>query len=768
MKSLAERELIYNRAENPADIKAAAKMAKLYDEILKVNALETDDDRHYLNVFLTRLLFCYFAEGTNIFPEGIFTHSIESHTEPDGSNLDNYLERLFDILNTEEDKRPKNTPAYLNRFPYVSGGLFRNSYPIPPFTAKARKVLIEVGKLQWSEINPDIFGSMVQAVIAPEHRAGLGMHYTSVPNIMKVISPLFLDELYDEFDKYCEDVNKLRKLIQRIARIKIFDPACGSGNFLITSYKRLRELEITILKRIESLLAEQKKNSLWGSSDWSQIRLDNFYGIELDDFAHEVAILSMWLVEHQMNLKFYEAFGTTSPTLPLKAGVNIVAGNATRLDWELVCPKNSDDEIYLLGNPPYLGSRNQDKSQKDDMRYVFEKDYKSLDYIVCWFYLGAKYIRGINSKCAFVSTNSISQGEQVALTWPRVLKNDLEICFAHQSFKWTNNAKNNANVSVVVIGVANISNHKKYIYNKNLKQEVSNINPYLVKGDMFYIPRRSHPLSKEFKKITYGNLLNDNGNLILTKVDLDSLMNSYPEIGKYIRKFIGAKEFLNGRIRYCLYIEDADLIATCKIPEIKIRLDKIRCFRENSSEISTNKIANYPNRFYFKSHKETNSIIIPRTSSERREYIPIGFLNKETIISDAAHAMYDAEPWLFGVISSKMHMIWMRAVAGRLKTDYRYSSALVYNTFPFPEISQKQKDTITELVLNILDEREKHSEKTLAQLYDPDKMPAGLREAHHRLDLAIEHCYRKKPFESDEERLEYLFKMYENMAGKSS
>ena len=334
-------------AENPADIKAATKMAKLYDEILKVNALETAEDRHYLNVFLTRLLFCYFAEDTNIFPEGIFTHSIESHTKPDASNLDNYLERLFEILNTEESKRPKNTPAYLNKFPYVNGGLFKDSYPIPPFTAKARKILIEVGKLQWSEINPDIFGSMVQAVIAPEHRAGLGMHYTSVPNIMKVINPLFLDELYEEFDKSFENVKKLRELIERISKIKVFDPACGSGNFLIIAYKKLRELEIAILQRIDALSSQQ-------NMDFSQIRLDNFYGIEIDDFAHEVAILSMWLVEHQMNLKFYEAFGRTSPTLPLKAGGNIVAGNATRLDWEEVCPKNNDDEIYLLGNPRLL------------------------------------------------------------------------------------------------------------------------------------------------------------------------------------------------------------------------------------------------------------------------------------------------------------------------------------------------------------------------------------------------------------------------------
>ncbi|MEY8767339.1 DNA methyltransferase [Francisella philomiragia] len=747
-------------AENPADIKAAAKMAKLYDEILKVNALETVEDRHYLNVFLTRLLFCYFAEDTNIFPEGIFTHSIESHTKPDGSNLDNYLERLFEILNTEEDKRPKNTPAYLDKFPYVNGGLFKDSYPIPPFTAKARKILIEVGKLQWSEINPDIFGSMVQAVIAPEHRAGLGMHYTSVPNIMKVINPLFLDELYEEFDKSFENVKKLRELIERISKIKVFDPACGSGNFLIIAYKKLRELEIAILQRIDALSSQQ-------NMDFSQIRLDNFYGIEIDDFAHEVAILSMWLVEHQMNLKFYEAFGRTSPTLPLKAGGNIVAGNATRLNWEEVCPKNNDDEIYLLGNPPYVGTRNQDKIQKEDMSFIFgkTKNYKILDYIACWFYIGAKYIKGVNAKLAFVSTNSISQGDQVSVLWSTIFATDIEIYFAHQSFKWRNNAKHNAGVTVVIIGLENKDKVDKKIYTESFLKKVSNINGYLIAGSNIAVQRRNKPLIN-IPKMSYGNYTGGCDELFLSANERSELISSNPKASKFIRKLSGSAEFIQNKERYCLWISDSLLDEAMEIDDIKIRIDKVRKNRLLSKDVALQKLAQRPHQFRDTNEAKKTTIIIPIVSSERRKYIPTGFLDREYIIPNSAQAIYDAEPWIFGIINSLMHNLWVKTVGGSLETRIRYSSVLCYNTFPFPDISQKQKDTITELVFNILDEREKHSEKTLAQLYDPDKMPAGLREAHHRLDLAIEQCYRKKPFESDEERLEYLFKMYEKMVGE--
>jgi len=758
--------------ENPADVKASIKMAKLFDELQKNNHFETKEEIHSLNVFLTRLLFCYFAEDTNIFPDNAVTSSISSHTGVDGSDVDSYLSRLFKIFNTPTNKRESNIPAYLSVFPYVNGGLFRDEYPVPKFTTKSRNILIEIGQLNWSQINPDIFGSMIQAVVTPEHRGGMGMHYTSVPNIMKVIEPLFLDELYLEFEKAYNSAIKLQELQDRISRIKIFDPACGSGNFLIIAYKKLRELEISILQRINTI-ATQKHDTLFGPKKTqlsflslsSKIELTQFYGIELDDFAHEVALLSLWLAEHQMNREFDLKFSVSTPSLPLQNGGNIVHGNATRLNWEEVCPKEDEDEIYVLGNPPYLGSRNQEKSHKDDMEFVFKKDYKSLDYIACWFYLGSQYVRGVNAKLAFVSTNSISQGEQVALTWPRVLKDDLEICFAHQSFKWQNNAKANAGVTVVIIGLANISKDKKYLYNQNIKHQVENINPYLTATNSIYIFRRSKPISNLIP-IVFGSMPNDGGNLLFTENEKDKLLNESPFLNQFFKKFIGGRELLNGGERWCLVIPDESLDKVQDIGEIQQRYKKIVESRAKSTEKSTREMAQFPNRFYFFSHKNTQSIIVPRVTSENREYIPFGFLDENTIISDSAQAIYDAELWIFGVISSLMHMAWVRAVGGSLETRIRYSSALVYNTFPFPNISQKQKDEITELVFGILDEREKHSQKTLAQLYDPDKMPEGLRKAHHALDIVIEQCYRAKPFESDEERLEYLFRMYEEMTGK--
>jgi len=741
--------------ENPADVKAAEKMAKLHDEIVKENETKTEEEVHALNVFLTRLLFCYFAEDSNIFKENQFTNAIEQNTQADGSDLHIYIERLFDVLNTE--KRESSLPEYLKAFPYVNGGLFKEKYAIPKFSAKSRRIMIEVGSLDWSAINPDIFGSMIQAVITPEHRGGLGMHYTSVPNIVKVIEPLFLDDLYEAFDKAKASKKKLQELIDRIANLKIFDPACGSGNFLIIAYKELRRLEMKILSAIDDLSSQR-------SFAFSEIKLTQFYGIELDDFAHEVAILSLWLAEHQMNLEFYKAFGRTSPALPLKGGGNIVHGNATRIDWKSVCPKEDGDEIYILGNPPYLGARLQNKEQKEDMKIVFDgiKGYNNLDYISCWFYKGANYIKNINAKCAFVTTNSINQGEQVNLLWSNIFDKGIEIDFAYKSFKWQNNAKSNAKVIVSIIGLRNKSGNEKYLYQSNIKQSVKNINAYLVNSDDIFIKKSSKPISK-LSKMSFGSMPNDGGNLLLSSLEKNKIVNKYPNSAKLFKKLVGSQEFIRGEEKYCLWITDDLLDLANSIPDIKEKIEKCKLHREDSNREATKKLAQFPHKFGEVRFKDSDSIIVPATSSERRKYIPIGFLTNETIISNSANAIYDAMPWIFGVVSSNMHMVWMKTVAGRLKTDYRYSSALVYNTFPFPNITKKQKEEITELVFNILDEREYHSEKTLAELYDPDKMPQGLKEAHHQLDLAIERCYRKKPFKNDEERLEYLFKLYEEM-----
>ena len=746
--------------ENPADVKASLKMAKLYDELQKNNEFKTKEEIHALNVFLTRLLFCYFAEDTNIFPDNAVTSSISSHTQVDGSDVDRYLARLFKIFNTREDKRDANTPAYLSAFPYVNGGLFRDEYSIPKFTTRSRSLLLEVGQLQWSQINPDIFGSMIQAVVTPEHRGGMGMHYTSVPNIMKVIEPLFLDELYKEFEKAYESKTKLQNLLNRLAKIKIFDPACGSGNFLIIAYKKLRELEMNILKRIDVLSKER-------SFQFSEIRLTQFYGIELDDFAHEVAMLSLWLAEHQMNLEFYKAFGRTSPSLPLHDGGNIVHGNATRIEWEEVCSKEDGDEIYILGNPPYIGTRNQESFHKEDMAFVFgkTKNYKILDYIACWFYIGAKYIQNINAKLAFVSTNSISQGDQVAVLWSKIFNMDIEISFAHQSFLWKNNAKDNAAVIVVIIGLDNKNKNEKKLYTENFIKRVSNINGYLIAGSNVVVERRTKPLIK-IPKMSYGNYTGGCDELFLSPHEKEDLLSLKPEASRFIRKLSGSAEFIQGKERYCLWISDANLSEALKIDEIKNRVEKVRKNRLTSKDEALQKLAQRPHQFRDTNEAKESSIIIPIVSSERRKYIPMGFLDKEYIIPNSAQAIYDAEPWIFGIINSFMHNLWIKTVGGKLKSDYRYSSVLCYNTFPFPNISQKQKEEITELVFGILGEREKHSEKTLAQLYDPNKMPEGLRKAHHILDRAIEQCYRTKPFESDEERLEYLFKMYEEMSSK--
>ena len=740
--------------ENPADVKASNKLAKLYDEILKDNPTKTHAEVHALNVFLTRLLFCYFAEDSDIFKDNIFTTSISSHTQVDGSDVAIYLERLFEVFNTSYDKRDGSLPEYLKAFPYVNGGLFRDKHPVPKFTTKSRNILVEIGTLDWSQINPDIFGSMIQAVVTPEHRGDMGMHYTSVPNIMKVMQPLFLDELYEDFEKAKGNTNKLNLLHLRLQNLKIFDPACGSGNFLIIAYKELRKLEMLIFKEGGLLISPS-------------IKLTQFYGIELDDFAHEVAILSLWLAEHQMNVLFKKEFGTVPPALPLQDGGNIVHGNATRLDWEEVCPKNDGAEIYILGNPPYLGSKNQNELQRKDMEVNFKKDFKTLDYISCWFYKGARYIEKSNAHFAFVSTNSICQGEQVSLLWPQVLSEFLEIQFAYQSFKWENNAKANAGVTVVIVGISNKSKKSKFIFNKNIKTIVDKINPYLVNADTIYVSSRRSPFNN-FPNMIGGNVAYDSGYLIFTESEMNDFISKEPESKKWFRKLMGGKELLNGGIRYCLWFKDIHNINELNnMPLVLDRIEKVKQSRLNAKDEGTHRLASRSHQF-----RDLNNpihyIAIPKTSSERREYIPMGYLDNTYIPSDSIRLVENAEPHHFGVLTSKLHMAWMKLVAGKLKTDFRYSKDIVYNTFPFPSLSEKQKEEITELVFNILDERENHSEKTLAQMYDPDKMPKGLKEAHHQLDLAIEKCYRTKPFENDEERLEYLFKLYEEMTSKGN
>lgn len=747
----AGMEKATHAAENPADVKAAEKMAKLFDEIKKDNPDTSAEFNHNLNIFFSRLLFCYFAEDTNIFEDNQFSHVVESHTRTDGSDLDAYLNRLFWVLNTPNDKRG-DIPNFLNAFPYVNGGLFREEIPCPKFTSRSRQLLIDSGDSNdWSAINPDIFGSMFQAVISPEHRGGLGAHYTSVPNIMKVIEPLFLNELKEAFEDAIGNEKKLKELLHRISKIKLFDPACGSGNFLIIAYKELRRLEMLILKEL-------------GGLAFSGIHLNNFYGIELDDFAHEIAKLSLWLAEHQMNVEFFNEFGRTNPTLPLQEAGQIVCGNACRLDWEKVCPKNDGDEIYILGNPPYLGSSLLSSFQKEDVSIVFGKisGSNNLDYISCWFLKASVFISQSSFKYSFVTTSSICQGEQVSVLWGEIFKNNLEIFFAYPDFKWTNNAKNQAAVVVSIIGVRQISTSKKHLYHLNSKSVVNNINPYLVNSTSGYITKRLKPIS-HLDTMLYGNKPADGGFLILENNEKNEILKSFPDCKKFIKNIVGSQELIKGIQRYCLWIEDEELEEAMNIPPIKERVLKVKEMRIESKKKATNEKANTPHRFAESRYFKTPSIVIPRHSSERRKYIPFGYVGGDTIVPDSALAIYNPSLWLFSIINSSLHNIWSKRVGGYLGTTIRYSSSLCYNTFPFPPISNQRKEELTQCTFRILEEREKHPEKTLAELYDPDKMPEGLKEAHRLNDEAVERCYRSTPFNSDEERLEYLFKLYEKM-----
>ena len=785
---LMDVERVHNVEESPADIKAAEKLAKLHDELRSYNEFRSDDDLHDLNIFISRLLFCFFAEDTGIFEENLFTSSIQRFTKEDGSDLTDYLARTFNIMDVWP--RSAETLSIIKQFPYVNGGLFSKHIQIPRMGAKARRIIIECGELDWKDINPDIFGSMIQAVVNPEERANQGMHYTSVPNIMKVINPLFLDELRGEYNKLNERYEQLLQmkkigaltteqfydelepvikkgnaLLKRMSRMKFFDPACGSGNFLIITYKCLRFLEMDILDLQRKCLREGKILFV----DNSVISLSQFYGIELLDFPHEIAMLSLWLAEHQMNTKLNENFGINTKALPLKNITQIVCGNACRLDWNTVCPHTPEEEVFIFGNPPYLGSSMQNDEQKADLEHVCGKfqNYKNLDYIANWFYLGTLFIKGSKAKCAFVSTNSICQGDSVALLWPNVFDKGVEINFAYQSFKWTNNAKYNATVMVVIIGLSVNSNEEKLLYNSNDQcTKCKHINAYLLDGPNIIINRISSSISN-LPEMVFGNKPTDGGHLILNQYERDSILNEYPQAERIIKKYHGADSFLYGDIRYCLWITEKNASFAYSIPPIKTRLDEVRNFRLKSKAESTVLYADRPFLFKQRAHKDTDSIIVPRVTSERRHYVPVGLLTKDTIISDAAQAIYDANTFIIGILCTHIHVVWLAAIGGKLETRYRYSS-LVYNSFPFPSISSEKKAEIEAAAEEVLITREYYPEKTLAELYDPDKMPQDLREAHAKLDDIVESCYPDYPFDSDEARLECLFKLYEKMTASTN
>ena len=610
---------------------------------------------------------------------------------------------------------------------------------------------------------------MIQAVADPEQRSNLGMHYTSVENILKLIKPLFLDELEEEFEKNMENPKGLRKLIDRISKIKFFDPACGSGNFLIITYKEIRNLEVKI---IQQLIALENASLFGGQSFVSNIKLSQFYGIEIKDFAHEMAILSLWLAEHQMNLYFdekLEGFGKSEPILPLKQAGNIVAGNAARINWEQVCPKNEGDEIYIIGNPPYLGSRKQKEEQKSDLKYNFShlKKYKDLDYISIWIYKCAKYIKNANAKTGLVSTNSVCQGEQVPLLWPLIFDLKIKIHFAYTSFKWQNNAKGNAGVSVIIIGLANENKLNSILFDESSKKEVENINAYLIPSkNNIFIEQKTTSISG-LPKINHGNMPADGGLFLFTPDEKQTFIDKEPKSEKWFKKLISVQEHLNGRERWCLWLENISEQELEDMPEVKIIVQKVKKIREKSSRPQ---LAEIPHLFAQITQPENlDCVIIPRISSENRDYIPIDLLNGSYKVTDSYFTIATKEPYIFGIVSSKMHMVWLKGIGGRLETRIQYSKTLCYNSFPFPDISEKQKLTINEYVFAILDERSKYSEKTMAWLYNPETMPKELKQAHQNLDRAIEEIYRMgNPFTSDAERLEHLFKRYDEMTKKDT
>jgi hypothetical protein len=725
---------------------------------------------------MSRLLFCFFAEDTGLFPgENLFTNTLKTHTKEDGSDLGEFIDRAFLAMSTNHQSVLSTLPKLYEVFPYVNGGLFRDRYPIPVLSRRARTLIINCGEYNWREINPDIFGSMIQAVVTPEQRAGLGMHYTSVPNIEKVIKPLFLDALEEEFDAACQEATekmakrvnvdrasqRLRALLTRLSNIKFFDPACGSGNFLIITYKRLRELEIRIWKALRTITNT-------AMLPFPNITLTQFYGIEIDEYACDTATLSLWLAEHQMNVKFQEELYVLPETLPLKPSGHIVCGNACRLDWNTVCPHTPDDEVYIMGNPPYLGSKLQDAYQKEDMQIALQdlKDKKGVDYISAWFWKGSKFVKDSNAKYAFVTTNSISQGEQVAMVWKPIFDLALEIFFARTSFKWSNNAKYNAAVTVAVIGVQNASSEKKCLFNERLHKFaiVDNINPYLSASDNIIV-EKNYTIPNGLPKAEFGCMPYDNGHLLFTESEKESYIALFPDSGKFIKPIMGSQEFLKDIHRFCLWIDDEDRKEAATFSFINARINATENFRLNESKDGA-ALAEKPHQFREHPILSKDKILIPRVSSERREYIPMGYVDKDTVISDSAFAVYDAEKWLFALLTSKMHNLWVRAVGGSLETRIRYSATLCYNTFPFPKLTTPEKKELAGLAQEILNIRDENFDMTLGEMYNPETMPEALREAHHRLDLAVERIYRPEPFTSDEERLELLFKLYAKMTKK--
>ena len=779
--------------DNPVDVRATGRLNKLYVELLRENPDWSKDERRAdMNHFMARLVFCFFAEDTDIFNgDGLFTQTVEQMSERDGSNTHEVLSAIFRAMNIKPAARTSaepRLPNWANGFPYVNGGLFSDSTETPRFTRMARTYLIHAGNLNWKQINPDIFGSMIQAVADDEERGALGMHYTSVPNILKVLNPLFLDDLRGQLAKAGQNERMLLNLRKRMARIRVFDPACGSGNFLVIAYKQMREIEAEINRRRGELHLG------------SEIPLTNFRGIELREFPAEIARLALIIAEFQCDVLYRGQKDALAEFLPLDAQNWIVCGNALRLDWlslmdadrtgvKLVADdlfstpltqteidfENEGGETYICGNPPYKGAREQSLQQKEDLRRIFErsvKDWKSLDYVAGWFMKAVEYGTKANAVTAFVSTNSICQGQSVPMLWPYILQSGYEIAFAHTSFKWENLASHNAGVTVAIIGISNRPTRLKKLFSMaddglSVVKEVDYINAYLVASANLIVSKRSCA-AQGLADMNYGNYPGDGNHLTLDSWERNSLEARRPDLKKIIRPVYGAQEFIKGLSRFCLWIDHDALNLALSEPVVAQRIEAVRTTRLSSRDSSLNKLAIRPHQYRDRNVASEHLILVPTVSSERREYIPTDLKRAEAVTTNQAFALYDAPLWNMALIASRLHLVWIGTVCGKMKTDFRYSNTLGWNTFPVPFLTEQNKADLTACAENILLAREAHFPATIADLYDPDTMPDNLRHVHERNDEVLERIYLGRRFKNDTERLEKLFELYTKMTAEAA
>ena len=774
------------------DIRATSRLNRLYVELLSQNPdWDTAERRHDMNHFMARLIFCFFAEDTDIFSgQDLFTDTIATMSDSNSSNTHEVISELFRAMNTKlELRNSQGIKNWADKFPYVNGGLFSGSTETPKFSKIARSYLLHVGSLDWTQINPDIFGSMIQAVADDEERGSLGMHYTSVPNILKVLNPLFLDDLREQLEQAGDSSRKLLNLRKRLANIRVFDPACGSGNFLVIAYKQMREIEAEINKR---------RNE---SDRPTEIPLTNYRGIELRDFPAEIARLALIIAEYQCDLQYRGKKLALAEFLPLDSENWITSGNALKLDWLSVCPptgtsvkllgddlfetpldqseidfENEGGETYICGNPPYLGSTWQSKEQKSDLESIFAwrtKSWKSLDYVAGWFMKAADYGAHSNASSAFVSTNSICQGQQVPILWPLIFRTGHEISFAHTSFKWANLASHNAGVTVVIIGIGNNEGRVRSLFfndenDQSIEKKASNINAYLTAGENVEVKKSPKPIGG-VSIMDRGNGATDGGNLLIDKPSLEAMNLTSMHQNKFVRPFYGSAEYIRGLQRYCLWISDEDAEESKKIPIINERIEAVEAMRLASKKEATRKGAAYSHRFDEKRQIGNETVlIIPRVSSETRKYLPVGYLPPASIVSDSAFALYDAPLWNMSLIASRLHIVWIATVCGKLKTDFRYSNTMGWNTFPVLKLTEKNKLDLTRCAEDILLAREAHFPATIADLYKPETMPENLRLAHERNDEVLERIYIGRKFKNDTERLEKLFDLYTQMTEKGS